>query len=52
MVNITEKNLSQQDLQDILAGLLVDITAIAAKLDADNWVTDTDYEAGITTTNT
>lgn len=49
-VSIWDKDLNQEALSDILNSLLVDITAIASKLDDDAWVTDTDYEAGLTTT--
>lgn len=51
MADIKDGNLNQEALQTVLAGILTDITAIAAKLDADAGVTDTDYEATITTTN-
>ncbi len=50
MVAIDENSLDQQQIIDILTWLLVDITEIATKLDADWAVTVTTYEADITTT--
>lgn len=61
MPNIKDYNLNQAQLTTILGSLLTDITAVrtalwtmATKLNADAWVTDTDYAwaAALTTTNT
>ncbi len=49
MADITDST-EHKNLENILNSLLVDLTAIAAKLDLDAGVTDTDYEATITTT--
>lgn len=49
MADITDST-DHKNIETILNSLLVDMTAIAAKLDLDATVTDTDYEATISTT--
>ena len=59
MASIADKDLNQAALSDILNTLLVDVTAqkaaiaaIIAKLNADGWVTDTDYASSGALTTT
>lgn len=49
MADITD-NTEHKNMEVILNSLLVDMKAVAAKLDLDATVTDTDYEATIVTT--